>query len=47
MRNGDEEHYQEWIKPFDEPIGYGGDREMTNDNLALDFISLFLEFDYH
>lgn len=38
----------EWVylRNGDEAIGHRGDREMTNDNLALDFLSLFLNSDF-
>ncbi|KAL2102438.1 hypothetical protein ACEWY4_001606 [Coilia grayii] len=45
LRNHCDEHC-DWIKPFDEPIGYKGDKEMSNDNSALNFLSLFLSDDF-
>uniref|UniRef100_A0A8C9YGA1 PiggyBac transposable element-derived protein domain-containing protein n=1 Tax=Sander lucioperca TaxID=283035 RepID=A0A8C9YGA1_SANLU len=41
-----EEVYQEWIKPFDEQIGYRGDRELHSDSRSIDFLSLFLTDDF-
>uniref|UniRef100_A0A8D0A9A2 PiggyBac transposable element-derived protein domain-containing protein n=1 Tax=Sander lucioperca TaxID=283035 RepID=A0A8D0A9A2_SANLU len=42
----DEEVYQEWIKPFDEQIGYRGDTELSSDSRSIDFLSLFLTDDF-
>ena len=42
----EEEVYQEWIKPFDEQIGYRSDRELSNDSRSIDFSSLFLTDDF-
>ena len=42
----DEEVYQEWIKPFDEQIGYRGDRKLSNDSRSIVFLSLFLTDDF-
>ena len=40
----DEEVYQEWIKPFDEQIGYCGERELRS--RSIHFFSLFLTDDF-
>uniref|UniRef100_A0A8C1XPE6 PiggyBac transposable element-derived protein domain-containing protein n=1 Tax=Cyprinus carpio TaxID=7962 RepID=A0A8C1XPE6_CYPCA len=40
-----EDEYQSWITPFDQPIGYLGERELSNANSPLDFLSLFLSDD--
>ena len=42
----DEVGHQNWIKPFDETVGYHGDRELSNADSALDFLSLFLNDDF-
>uniref|UniRef100_A0A8P4JXH0 PiggyBac transposable element-derived protein domain-containing protein n=1 Tax=Dicentrarchus labrax TaxID=13489 RepID=A0A8P4JXH0_DICLA len=42
----DEEVYQEWIKSFDEQVGYRGDRELSTDSRPIDFLSLFLTDDF-
>lgn len=39
-----EEKYQNWITPFDQPIGYLGERELSNGNSPKDFVSLFVHF---
>ena len=41
-----EEQYETWIRPFDCPIGYRGERELSNANSPLDFLSLFLSDDF-
>lgn len=37
-----EEKYKNWIKPFNEPTRYVGERELSKANSTLDFLSLFL-----
>lgn len=43
LRN--EEVYQDWIKRFDEPFGYLGEKDLTS-AAPLDFLSLFLTDDF-
>ncbi|KAL1276604.1 hypothetical protein QQF64_036227 [Cirrhinus molitorella] len=43
LRN--EEVYQDWIKCFDEPVGYIGEKDLTS-AAPLDFLSLFLTDDF-
>ncbi len=43
LRN--EEVYQDWIKCFDEPVGYLGEKDLTS-AAPLDFLSLFLTDDF-
>ncbi|XP_063077170.1 piggyBac transposable element-derived protein 4-like [Engraulis encrasicolus] len=37
-----EEPSQNWIRPFDRPIGYRGETKLSSDSSPLDFLSLFL-----
>lgn len=41
-----EEQYQSWIMPFDQPIGYVSENGLSNANSPLDFVSLFLSDDF-
>ncbi|KAM4544857.1 piggyBac transposable element-derived protein 4-like [Odontesthes bonariensis] len=38
--------YQNWISPFEQQIGYTGDKDLTNSDSALDFLSLFLNDEF-
>ena len=42
---GEPETYQEWIKQFDEPVGYIGEKDLTSAH-PIDFLSLFLTDDF-
>lgn len=42
---GSEEVFYKWIRDFDEPVGYRGDKDLTDAN-ASDFLSLFLDEDF-
>ena len=46
MRNDSDEQHCDWMKTFDEQIGYKGDRDMNGDNSALNFLSLFLSDEF-
>lgn len=45
VRLRDEEEYEGWIKDFNEPVGYRGDRDLREAK-PLDFLSLFLCEDF-